>query len=146
MKSFFIPKLYNIIEPTNNKYIVGCTIKYKETMDLLRKFYFLNEININGFVININDIRIQTFKKYSYCVCCEARPIYFRIEKLPNTKNKFGRFHLNLYGINIDNEIVLMTRDHNIPKSKGGSELLSNMQTMCIDCNNKKGNILEEVL
>ena len=31
-----------------------------------------------------------------------------------------------------------MTKDHIIPKSKGGKNELSNYQTMCTYCNNEK--------
>ena len=48
-------------------------------------------------------------------------------------------FHLNLYGIN-NGEEVMMTKDHIVPKSKGGSNGLKNMQTMCTVCNEIKGN------
>ena len=37
-------------------------------------------------------------------------------------------------------EGTLMTRDHILPKSKGGRDHISNMQTMCVDCNKAKGN------
>lgn len=38
-----------------------------------------------------------------------------------------------------DNE-VLMTKDHIIPKSKGGKNNLSNYQPMCCICNKQKDN------
>lgn len=33
-----------------------------------------------------------------------------------------------------------MTKDHITPKSKGGLDKIENMQTMCIVCNQEKGN------
>ncbi len=38
---------------------------------------------------------------------------------------------------------VILTIDHIIPRSKGGSNALSNLQTMCHDCNRDKGEHLE---
>lgn len=48
-----------------------------------------------------------------------------------------------MYALNEHGHEVLMTRDHIIPRSRGGSEGLENMQTMCTKCNSKKGNKLE---
>ncbi len=56
--------------------------------------------------------------------------------------NKFrdGSVHIDIF--TADNH--LMTVDHIIPKSKGGSKLnLSNMQVMCSRCNTKKGDKIQ---
>jgi 5-methylcytosine-specific restriction endonuclease McrA len=37
-----------------------------------------------------------------------------------------------------------MTADHVIPRSRGGCNELENLQTLCITCNFKKDNKLEE--
>lgn len=51
-------------------------------------------------------------------------------------------FHFNMYGIEESGNEVLFTKDHIIPKSKGGSNQLSNYQTMCVNCNqNKRDNL-----
>ena len=61
---------------------------------------------------------------------------YFAKERNPNVK----RFHLNLYAIDQDGNEIMMTKDHIIPVSKGGKDMLENYQTMCMKCNVAKGN------
>ena len=44
-----------------------------------------------------------------------------------------------IIGIDTNGVERLMTVDHIIPKSMGGSHNLSNLQPMCVRCNGKKG-------
>ena len=37
-----------------------------------------------------------------------------------------------------------MTKDHTMPKSKGGADHLDNLETMCDQCNHKKGSTIKE--
>lgn len=43
-----------------------------------------------------------------------------------------------------EDDIEKLTLDHKIPRSKGGSNRFENLQTMCGDCNSRKGNKLPE--
>jgi 5-methylcytosine-specific restriction endonuclease McrA len=65
---------------------------------------------------------------------------YFALERL---KKQSDSWHFNLYGINSHGHEILMTVDHIIPVSKGGSDVIENLQTMCFPCNRKKGNNFE---
>ena len=47
-----------------------------------------------------------------------------------------GNYHIDLYCENW----YPMTVDHIIPKSRGGSDHIDNLQPMCIGCNQRKGN------
>ena len=49
---------------------------------------------------------------------------------------------LNLYAINCDGALVLMTRDHIIPRSLGGTDSTQNLRPACMPCNGARGNTL----
>lgn len=106
-------------------------------------FYPTNEkprVELDGDFIKANSQRYQTFfTKGTKCVCCGLEGKYFAKEK----GEKDISYHLNLYGVNEKGKEILMTKDHIIPKSKGGKDEVNNYQTMCVICNVKKGNKIE---
>lgn len=94
-------------------------------------------VNIDGDMVKGNSQRYQTFFTNGInCACCGIEGKYFAKERNPNVK----RFHLNLYAIDQDGNEIMMTKDHIIPVSKGGKDMLENYQTMCMKCNVAKGN------
>ena len=72
-------------------------------------------------------------------------PLKIVSTKYPSSPSPKVKPHFNLYGLE-DEEEVMFTKDHIIPKSKGGRTHISNMQTMCSNCNNAKGNRLRLVM
>lgn len=108
---------------------------------LFEKDRRLAKVDFDGDLIKGNSQRYQTFfTKGCKCVNCGIEGKYFAKEKHLKDKS----FHLNLYAIDKNGDEVLMTKDHIIPKSKGGIDDLSNYQTMCERCNKEKGNELEK--
>lgn len=95
------------------------------------------KVDLDGDFIKGNSQRLQTFfTKGIKCSCCGIEGKYFAKEKRP----KDVSYHLNLYAANENGEEVLMTKDHIIPKAKGGKDCIDNYQTMCVYCNKEKGN------
>ena len=91
---------------------------------------------IKGDKIKITSIRLNVFKNSNLvCPICGVQASYFAKEKNINDKN----YHLNLYGI-YNNQEILFTRDHILPRSLGGKDTLENQQIMCEPCNMLKGN------
>lgn len=98
-------------------------------------------VELDGDIIKGNSQRLQTFfTKGIECSCCGIEGKYFVKEKRP----KDVSYHLNLYAIDENGKEILMTKDHIIPKSKGGKDHISNYQTMCVRCNMTKGNNVEK--
>lgn len=81
--------------------------------------------------VNIRTLTLDTFFEYGFhCEHCNLIGEYFRL--------KGGV--LTLYAVDEDGEEVRMTKDHVIPLSKGGLNIIENLQPMCIRCNVEKGN------
>lgn len=85
--------------------------------------------------VHIYSHRLRLFKTNLTCVSCGRVGAYFGLDLDPPC----GHPHLNLY----TEDGILMTKDHIVPKSKGGSNEMSNYQTMCTTCNWKKGDKLD---
>lgn len=98
-------------------------------------------VKLDGDTIKGNSQRYQTFfTKGLKCVYCGIEGKYFAKEKDIGS----NLYHLNLYAVDENGKEVLMTKDHIVPKSKGGKDDITNYQTMCERCNKEKGNNLEE--
>lgn len=101
--------------------------------EVLSKIGTAHKACFRGFKVKVNTTRLQLFKfKGIDCVSCGLKGAYFAIEQYDDHVSP----HLNLYSSNN----ILMTKDHIIPKSKGGGDFLDNLQTLCTNCNNEKGN------
>ena len=102
----------------------------------------LKEYRINhnsyyeSYYVKMNSVRYTLFKKNPHCTSCGLCGSIFLLEK-PATQHIGATkpmAHFNLYAIE-NNELILMTKDHFIPRSQGGIDGFSNYNTMCGICN-----------
>jgi len=99
-----------------------------------------SEREYQGHMVKMSSLRYLTFaRKGISCVRCHLKAKFFALEKPAHQKQ--DRYHFNLYGVDAEGNEVLFTKDHIKPRSKGGKDHISNMQTMCLKCNGQKGNI-----
>jgi len=91
-----------------------------------------------GHTVKMYSSRYRVFKEKGVtCVRCGMKGEFFALEKSKRHNN--NKFHFNLYAYDEQGNDVLMTKDHTIPQSKGGASNISNYETMCTRCNEKKG-------
>jgi len=102
-------------------------------------------ISLDGYRVKIHSQRYQLFKKKGItCVACGMVGKFFALESTQDnidTAKRLDReptYHFNLYGIDDHGSEVLMTKDHIIPASRGGKNIMSNLQVMCTLCNVEK--------
>ena len=113
---------------------------------ILREVQFKNKhdgkwtkSNFDGDKMNMASDRYKLFaKKGCKCCVCGIEGFYFAKERF--FYNKSPLFHFNLYGLSESGEEVLLTKDHIIPKSRGGEDHQDNYQVMCQPCNEAKSN------
>jgi len=102
------------------------------------------EVDIDGTLrrISFKSLRLQCFKISKRCVRCGLEGTVMSVDTF-TTKSDRTSVHFNLYAI-FEGKTRLMTKDHIVPKSKGGADHLDNLETMCDQCNHKKGSKIEE--
>ena len=88
--------------------------------------------NNEEYKVRVMPRKFYVFRRNLSCVCCgiKANTLMLELGKKNNS-------HLNLYAES-NEELILMTLDHVHPKSKGGNNDMSNLQTMCTQCNTLK--------
>jgi len=147
--------------PTKTKKPVGNTYERKETYkpeEILNflpnpsdypKYFKLKTIkkDYDGDLMKMGSDRYYVFKQSLSCDICHIKGSFMAKER---SLNKHGvptseSYHFNLYAINEAGEEVLMTKDHIIPKSKGGKDELSNYITFCTLCNYEKQNMDDDL-
>lgn len=126
-------------------------------------------VELDQFYVNVASVRMECFKRNPICVDCGIVGSVFMLQRHVYNPPKVGMNcfikdcpwcalnnfnrrkkhtnmrenpHLNLYGRMRNGRLILMTRDHIFPRSKGGGEDIENMQTMCSTCNNRKADII----
>lgn len=92
-------------------------------------------VNGKKYKVYMRSSRFKLFSRSRKCVCCGLVGKWMVLDLCKG----HSRPHFNLYGKR-KGKLILFTRDHIVPKSKGGGNNLSNYQTMCVTCNGKKKN------
>jgi len=126
--------------PNSGKRLILATYSVEEIMLLKNLDHRSAVLNVDGadYKVPLNNIMFRTLvHSGTECKACGLVGSFFRLERMSHAPE--GTAYFNLYGYK-NGTPVLFTRDHIIPRSKGGTNILSNMQTMCNDCNGKKGN------
>lgn len=138
MKSIGFFQIDEIL-PFTVKNALPANLKKKGIKKNSEEFIRLTEKEYNGVSVKMYSLRYNLFKQKGInCVCCGLKGEYFSLEQHDIPDNK-DRYHFNLYGIR-NGQHILITKDHIIPRSLGGKDTVNNLQAMCVECNNRKGN------
>jgi hypothetical protein len=128
-KAYTVEEVFDFV---NTHIVVDNYPRYQNNKEYRKRYEF------DGDMMKPWSLRYFTFMLKG-CVCCQCKTegtVFYKEHNNPD-----DAYHFNLYGINSDGEEVLFTKDHKNPKSKGGSNKLSNFVTMCQPCNSLKDNM-----
>lgn len=129
------------------KVVIVGTYSVEEVLGQVHESSSEKKTEFHGHNIRFGSTGFRVFNRSLVCECCGiiGKKFILKVRENIQNKYKFGQIlivkepELNLFAEEYG-EDILMTQDHIIPQSKGGSNNLDNLQTMCSICNNIKGN------
>ena len=116
----------------------------KHRGDHVDSYIQIGTINHGEFNVKVSSYRMELFRQNPKCVSCERIGSIWMLQ----AHHAGEPPHLNLYHVgeeiaewkNLSKDgLVMMTKDHIVPRSAGGATNWENLQTMCTICNGKKG-------
>lgn len=133
-------KQYITIAEFKIDYVFGCLFDPQNTLTKIK-------FKVNGFNYSVDkeSIRYKVFFKSKNCRYCGIQGTHFLLQqkKGKDLLTSPNSAHFNLYAKDFlhknNGNSILMTKDHFIPKSKGGNDSLDNLKTACAICNTLKG-------
>lgn len=141
---YYISKMYTIAEFKPDEVFKYVPVGVERKRGPRRIEFVIPDGRI--FKVKVDSRRLVLFKENSSCVCCGITGSVVLLQRSTEDENPHFNFYakrmLCSYKIETaveNDELVLMTKDHIQPASKGGSDGLKNLQTMCKDCNGLKG-------
>lgn len=93
------------------------------------------QVGDKSYQVRMNSDRYHVFKASVVCVACGLTGTKMVLDMNPCDQTP----HFNLYAVE-NGCLVLMTKDHIVAKSKGGTDDLDNFASCCHICNNLKAN------
>lgn len=124
-KLYSIEEIHNLFNSWKDKY---WDLAYVNPHKLQKTVEYFD-----GFPCKVYSQRYELFLTNTKCVNCGLEANCYILEKQDTAK----AWHFNLYRVD-GNNTILFTKDHILPRSKGGKNWLQNYQTMCYDCNQEK--------
>lgn len=121
-----IPMEYEVVEVLPNSILKLAGIKSG------RRILYLRTQKYGLVPINFKKLRLRQLCLDPRCCVCGSLGTELILHR-----DHEGRFALKLYAVR-DQELVEMTVDHWHPTSMGGRDRMSNLLTMCSDCNQLK--------
>jgi 5-methylcytosine-specific restriction endonuclease McrA len=118
------------------KYNIEDIFKGLENDELPDKLIY-SEDDYKDSLIRVKIIKDLIDRDGNKCMTCGSKPKKFALGK-----DKTGKWHLDLYGGEIDDD-YMFTIDHIHPKSKGGENTIDNYQLLCKICNEDKSDSVD---
>lgn len=143
----FIQKVCYMKKKKNqtDQYFRLAVLPLEEVMSVLKDYsvnkekYLSGRYSFNGNPsVNLSSLRLRTFtEKGTMCCTCGLEATHFAIER-PKTSTKDRDYHINLWATDWKGDEILMTHDHRLARSLGGSDTIENTFPMCFNCNGTK--------
>lgn len=103
----------------------------------LRQSLVLGHQTVHAGGRRLHVARLKTFAIHGCtCVRCGRKG-----DRIIAWEDHGGGLHVDLFSKTKSGDLMLMNRDHILPKSKGGPETIWNLQPMCCKCNTRKANV-----